>query len=139
MGILCPAPCRVPGPATTRDRIARDSVPCRAIRRRAGGGQHGTITGTIRHVDLEGGFYGIETDDGAKLDPVNLPAEFQKDGLRIRAYVESLQDRVSFHMWGTWSGSCRSSVCDGIADVRVEPPGIPVRYLERIGDEEPGA
>ena len=59
------------------------------------------ITGTIRHIDLEGGLYGIETDDGARLDPVNLPEELQKDGLRIRAWVEDLQDRVSFRMWGT--------------------------------------
>lgn len=58
------------------------------------------VTGTIRHIDLEGGFYGIETDDGAKLDPVNLPPEFQHDGLRIRATVEELKDRISFHMWG---------------------------------------
>lgn len=61
----------------------------------------GPITGTIRYVDLEGGFYGIETDEGAKLDPVNLPEEFQKDGLRLRAEVEPLKDRVSFRMWGT--------------------------------------
>jgi len=59
------------------------------------------VTGTIRRIDLEGGFFGIETEDGAKLDPVNLPAEFQQDGLRIRARVEQLKDRVSFHMWGS--------------------------------------
>ncbi len=59
-----------------------------------------TVTGTIRHIDLEGGFYGLEADDGARLDPVNLPAEFQKDGLRVRARVQRLRDRVSIHMWG---------------------------------------
>jgi len=59
----------------------------------------GQVTGTVRYLDLEGGFYGIVTDDGAKLDPVNLPEELQKDGLRIRAWVEELKDRVSFHMW----------------------------------------
>jgi inhibitor of cysteine peptidase len=56
--------------------------------------------GTIRHIDLEGGFYGLEADDGTRLDPVNLPEEFQKDGLRVKARVERLKDRVSFHMWG---------------------------------------
>lgn len=59
------------------------------------------VTGTIRFVDLEGGFYGIETDEGARLDPVNLPAEFRKDGLRIRAHVERVRDQVSFRMWGS--------------------------------------
>jgi len=60
-----------------------------------------TVTGTVRYLDVEGGFYGIVTDDGKKLDPVNLPREFQKDGLRIRARVELLQDRISIRMWGT--------------------------------------
>ena len=60
-----------------------------------------TVTGTVRYIDVEGGFYGIVTDDGKKLDPVNLPQEFRKDGLRIRARVEPLQDRVSIRMWGT--------------------------------------
>lgn len=59
------------------------------------------ITGTIRYVDVEGGCYGIETEDGVKLDPVNLPADFEEDGLRIKARVEGLEDRVSIHMWGT--------------------------------------
>ena len=60
-----------------------------------------TVTGTVRYLDLEGGFYGIVTDDGKKLDPVNLPPEFQKDGLRIQARVETLPDRVTIRMWGT--------------------------------------
>jgi hypothetical protein len=59
-----------------------------------------TITGTVRYIDLEGGFYGIETDDGAHLDPVNLPEPFRRDGLRVQARVERLKDRASFHMWG---------------------------------------
>jgi len=59
------------------------------------------VTGTVRRIDLEGGFYGIEADDGSKLDPVNLPPEFQKDGLRVRARVEPLKDRVSLRMWGS--------------------------------------
>ncbi len=60
-----------------------------------------TVTGTVRYIDVEGGFYGIVTDDGKKLDPVNLPREFRKDGVRIRARVEPLQDRISIRMWGT--------------------------------------
>jgi hypothetical protein len=58
------------------------------------------ITGTVRYIDLEGGFYGIETEEGTRLDPVNLPDDFKKDGLRIKARVEKLADRVSIRMWG---------------------------------------
>jgi hypothetical protein len=66
----------------------------------AAGGRGQIVTGTVRHVDLEGGFYGIEADDGAKLDPLNLPEDFRQDGVRVRVRVEELKDRVSTHMWG---------------------------------------
>ena len=59
------------------------------------------VTATVRHIDVEGGFYGLVTDEGKKLDPVNLPKEFWKDGLRLEARVVPLRDRVSTHVWGT--------------------------------------
>ena len=59
------------------------------------------VTGTVKHIDLEGGFYGIVTDDGQNLDPANLPDAFKKDGVRVRVHVETLEGRVSTHMWGT--------------------------------------
>jgi len=65
------------------------------------GAQSQVVTGTVRHIEVEGGFYGIVTDDGTNLDPVNLPEEFQEDGLRLEARVVPLRDRVSIHMWGT--------------------------------------
>ncbi len=66
----------------------------------ASGAQTRVVTGTVRHLDLKGGFYGIVTDEGTNLDPVNLPEEFRKDGLRLEARVVPLRDRVSIHMWG---------------------------------------
>ena len=59
-----------------------------------------SVTGTVTYLDLEGGFYGIVTDEGKNLDPVNLPDDFKEDGIAVRAYVETLEDRVSFRMWG---------------------------------------
>lgn len=56
---------------------------------------------TVRHLDLEGGFYGLVTEDGRNLDPVNLPKEFQQDGLRLEVRVVPLRNQVSIHMWGT--------------------------------------
>ncbi|MFZ0456038.1 MAG: hypothetical protein WCE54_18580 [Ignavibacteriaceae bacterium] len=56
--------------------------------------------GTIKYVNLEGGFYGIVSDNGQKLDPVNLKDEFKKDGLRVK-FVYSLKKRGSnIHQWG---------------------------------------
>lgn len=57
-------------------------------------------TGTVRYVPIEGGFYGIVSDDGKNYDPANLPTEFQQDNLKIRFTGKILKDRVGFHMWG---------------------------------------
>ena len=75
---------------------AREAAPVTGA-----GEESQVVKGTVRHIDLEGGFYGIVTDDGTNLDPVNLPEEFRKDGVRLQARVVPLRDRVSIHMWGT--------------------------------------
>lgn len=59
-----------------------------------------TITGTVRHVALEGGFYGIVAEGGRRYDPVNLPDDFKQDGLSVICRARVLRDRASFHMWG---------------------------------------
>jgi hypothetical protein len=56
-------------------------------------------TGEIIYLSFEGGFFGIVTDEGIHYDPINLPSEFEIDGLRIRFIGEKL-DLYSFHMWG---------------------------------------
>jgi len=58
------------------------------------------ISGTIRYLEFEGGFYGLVADDGAKYDPINLPAEFKKNGLRVKFIVHEKKGVMSFHMWG---------------------------------------
>lgn len=58
------------------------------------------IQGTIRHIDLSGGFWGIEADNGHKYAPVEeLPKAYQQDGLRIKAEVNPAQV-FSIMMWG---------------------------------------
>ncbi|MHC4642083.1 MAG: hypothetical protein ACYS32_10595 [Planctomycetota bacterium] len=58
------------------------------------------IRGTIRYMDLEGGFYGIIADSGERYDPINLPAGYRKDGLRVRFQVKEKKGAVGIHMWG---------------------------------------
>ncbi len=58
------------------------------------------IIGAVRHIALEGGFYGIVADDGQRYDPVNLPNEFRRDGLPVTCRARVLHNRASFHMWG---------------------------------------
>ncbi|MBS1272172.1 MAG: hypothetical protein MAGBODY4_01311 [Candidatus Marinimicrobia bacterium] len=57
--------------------------------------------GTIRYIDLEGGFYGIIADNGERYDPLNLPEEFKQDSLRVKFTAVEAKEQASFHMWGT--------------------------------------
>jgi len=57
--------------------------------------------GTVKYINIEGGFYGIITEDGLKLDPVNLPDEYKQDGMNVRIWVKKAAAQVNFHMWGT--------------------------------------
>ncbi len=56
--------------------------------------------GMVRFVNLEGGFYAIETSAGRHLDPVNLPVEFRQNGLAVHVSGSVLTDRVGIHMSG---------------------------------------
>ena len=57
--------------------------------------------GTVLYFDLEGGFYAIRGDDHATYDPVNLPTDFQRNGLRVIATLRPLSGVYSFHQVGT--------------------------------------
>lgn len=57
-------------------------------------------TGTITYVDLEGGFYGIVDEAGNRYLPLDLPPEFEKDGLRVVFRAVPARDRMSIQMWG---------------------------------------
>ncbi len=58
-------------------------------------------TGTISHIDLEGGFYGLIADDGQKYFPKNLAQEFKINGLHVRFQVKILSGVATIYMWGT--------------------------------------
>ena len=61
----------------------------------------GMETGKITRVQIEGGFWGILSDDGTKYDPIYLPDEFKIDGLQVKFKVKIRDDLAVFHMWGT--------------------------------------
>ena len=58
-------------------------------------------TGTVVYLSFEGGFYGILSDEGERYDPINLPLEYQKAGLRVRFTAKERNDLDSSHMWGS--------------------------------------
>lgn len=57
-------------------------------------------TGTVRYIDLEGGFYGIIGDDGESYLPGNLDEAYQKDGLRVTFTGMMDENASNFYMWG---------------------------------------
>lgn len=58
------------------------------------------IKGKVTYVDLSGGFWGIEGEDGQQYNPVgSLPRSLQKEGLSIKAKVKPAQS-FSIFMWG---------------------------------------
>ena len=56
--------------------------------------------GKVVRVDIEGGFYGIVSSDGGRYDPVNLPGEYQQDGIEVRGVARPAANAIGFHMWG---------------------------------------
>ena len=63
-------------------------------------GQMTPLTGTVVYIDLEGGFYGIESDEGRRFFPINLSGSFKEDGLRVRFTVRPRTDVMTTTMWG---------------------------------------
>jgi heat shock protein HslJ len=65
-----------------------------------GTGQAVSISGTVRHLDLEGGIYVIEDATGTRYNPTNLPEEFRTDGKAVEAEGTRRDDMVSIGMVG---------------------------------------
>lgn len=60
------------------------------------------IKGTVRHMSLETGFWGIETVDGDKYIPVNMPEQLKNDGRQVEVTAEVVLDVSGFHTWGEY-------------------------------------
>jgi hypothetical protein len=59
-----------------------------------------TESGRIRYIDLEGGFYGIITNDARDLSPLDLPEQYARDGLEVRFIVTGATGVSTIAMWG---------------------------------------
>jgi hypothetical protein len=57
-------------------------------------GEPAAVEGTVRHVDVEGGCWIIETAQG-RVQPVDLPERFRVDGLAVRVTLRDAPDLVS--------------------------------------------
>ncbi|PJA98165.1 MAG: hypothetical protein CO128_08715 [Ignavibacteriales bacterium CG_4_9_14_3_um_filter_30_11] len=58
------------------------------------------LKGTVIHINLEGGFWGIIGDNEKNYDPQNLPENFKRDSLRVSFEYKISENQASTHMWG---------------------------------------
>lgn len=58
------------------------------------------FSGKVVYVTLEGGFWGLVSDEGTQYDPGTLPQPYRRDGLGVRVKAKILRDVVTFRMWG---------------------------------------
>jgi hypothetical protein len=65
-----------------------------------GGGNQMEISGVVRYYELEGGFYGIRSEEGEIYNPINLPAGFRQDGLPVWARIRLRDDMMGIHQAG---------------------------------------
>jgi len=60
------------------------------------------IKGTVRHITLETGFWGIESDDGKKYIPVNMPEQLKTEGRKVEVDADLISNMSGLHMWGEY-------------------------------------
>lgn len=58
------------------------------------------FSGTIQYRELEGGAWVILSEDGTTFEPVDLPEEYRKKGLRVRVWADQVEGAVSTRMVG---------------------------------------
>lgn len=60
------------------------------------------IKGIVRHISLETGFWGIETESGEKYIPVNMPAQLKTEGREVEVDADVVRTMSGLHMWGEY-------------------------------------
>lgn len=56
--------------------------------------------GTVAYISLEGGFYGIIAGKDGHWEPINLPAGYMQDGLKVRFEAKLRKDLGGTRQWG---------------------------------------
>ena len=60
----------------------------------------GTIEGVVQFVEVEGGCWKIEGNDGVSYEPINLPEEFREDGIAVLFEAKHRKNLASACMVG---------------------------------------
>ena len=79
------------------------------------------LQGTVRYMNLEGGFWGIIADDGKQILPKNLPQEYRKDGLRLSFTAQEITGMMTIQQWGTLSSLTEIKVIGQVDSQSTDP------------------
>ncbi len=60
-----------------------------------------SMTGTIKFIDIEGGFYGFLADNGERYFPVNLDQQYKVNNMKVRIEGKIRKNVMTTVMWGT--------------------------------------
>jgi len=55
---------------------------------------------TVKHMDFEGGFYGLVSSNGDKLLPMNLAKKYQLPGTVLKVKGEIVKGMMTIQQWG---------------------------------------
>ncbi len=55
---------------------------------------------TVKYINLEGGFFGLVSEKGAKLLPMNLPKQYRVNGTILRIKGEPIKNIMTIQQWG---------------------------------------
>ncbi len=58
------------------------------------------IKGKIVYKKIEGGFWAIIANNGARFKPVDFPVDLQTEGLNIECTISYIQPNFTNFMWG---------------------------------------
>ena len=55
---------------------------------------------TVKYFNLEGGFYGLISEKGGRLLPMNLPTKYKVNGTILRVKGRPINNIVTIQQWG---------------------------------------
>jgi len=79
------------------------------------------LQGTVRYLNLEGGFWGIIADNGQKILPKNLPQEYHKDGIRLSFTAQEITGMMTIQQWGKLSNLSDITVIGQVESQSADP------------------
>lgn len=79
------------------------------------------LQGTVRYMNLEGGFWGIIADNGQKILPKNLPQDYHKDGIRLSFTAQEITGMMTIQQWGKLSNLSDITVIGQVESQSADP------------------